>query len=533
MSGDWRPQGGFRPPGPPGPPRGRGSAGPSGFRPPRRRRSGLSIGLRIVAGLLSLAILISSGVAWSFYKNFVSDVKTITLARPVDRDGNPAKDIDGKDENILMVGDDSRVGATPQELEELGTTEDGDGSNTDTMMLLHIPADGRAASVLSLPRDSWVDIRGHGMSKLNAAFAYGTADAGGDESGGASLLAQAIYDITGLTVDHFVMVGMLGFLRIANALGGVDLCLNEAQNASTEGDAEHPDGYSGINLAQGWNYDVKGTQAIAFVRQRHGLPRGDIDRIARQQYFLAASFRKLKSAGTLLNPFKLQDLLGAVSSSLTVDEGLAGTGLLDLATTMADLSAGNLTFATIPNDGGSTLPSGLSVVQIDQSALSGFLATFLGQPSAYDKAQPAKPSSVTVEVINDTSGDGADEQAVAALRALGFSAHTAPSPTISDTTTIQYPPGKEAAAKALAAAVPGAAVSASSAVDAVTLRLGDDGLGVGSAGCSDAPPEPSGAADPGSGGSGGAGDPGSAPAPAPTPSATCDVRTANTADCVN
>jgi LCP family protein required for cell wall assembly len=486
--------------------------------------------MRIAAGLLSLTVLVTSGVAWSLYQSFVADVRTITLSPPVDQDGRPAADLDGPDQNILLVGDDSRVGATAAELAELGTTEDGVSENTDTMMLLHIPADGRAASVLSLPRDSWVDVRGFGMNKLNAAYALGAL--GGDPSAGASLLAQAVYDITGLSVDHFVMIGMLGFLRIANALGGVNLCLNEAHNASTEGDASHPGGYSGIDLQQGWNYDVKGTQAIAFVRQRHGLPRGDIDRIARQQYFLAAAFRKVKSAGTLLNPFKVQGLMTAVSSSLTVDKGLAGSGMLDLASTFANLSAGSLSFATIPNDGGSSTEDGLSVVQIDRAALPGFLAGFLGQSTAYANAQPARPASVSVEVIDDTSGYGADQRAVAALEALGFAAHAASSPAVSGATTIQYPPGMEAAAKALAAVVPGAAVSASSAVSAVTLLLGDDGIGVAGPGGSGGG---GGSAGSGGGGSGGGGSGGGgAPSPAgPGPAAVAGARTADTADCVN
>ena len=117
-----------------------------------------------------------------------------------------------------------------------------------------------------------------------------------------------------------MQVSLLGFYRISNAIGGVTVCLNAAQNASTDKD-EFGHGYSGINLPKGVSV-IKGKQALAFVRQRHGLPHGDLDRIKRQQYFLKAAFEKITSAGVLLNPFKMRDLLDAVGKSLLVDPKL-------------------------------------------------------------------------------------------------------------------------------------------------------------------------------------------------------------------
>ena len=170
------------------------------------------------------------------------------------------------------------------------------------MMMVHVPADGRKATVISIPRDSYVAIPGHGMNKINSAYPTGVTSANGSTSAGARPAVQTVSNLTGLTIDHFVQVDLLGFYRISNAIGGVpvNLC------------APAKEANSGINLPAGVSV-IKGTQALAFVRQRYGFPDGlgDLDRIRRQQYFLSAAFRKLSSAGVLLNPFKLQNLLKA------------------------------------------------------------------------------------------------------------------------------------------------------------------------------------------------------------------------------
>ena len=181
-------------------------------------------------------------------------------ARPV---GQPKKDIDGKDQNILIVGNDDRQTATDAELAQLGTTRDGGSLNTDTMMVLHVPADGRKATVISIPRDSYVTIPGHGMNKINSAYPTGVNSANGSTSAGARLAVETVSNLTGLTIDHFVQVDLLGFYRISNAIGGVpvNLC------------APAKEANSGINLPAGVSV-IKGTQALAFVRQRYGFPDG-------------------------------------------------------------------------------------------------------------------------------------------------------------------------------------------------------------------------------------------------------------------
>ena len=423
---------------------------------------------------MSLAVLLACGYAWASYRSLVSNVTNVD-AIPARSAGQPSKDIDGTAQNILLVGDDDRTGATAAELQQMHTADDGGGVNTDTMMVLHVPADGSKATGISLPRDSWVDIPGFGMNKLNAAYELG-AQNGGGAAGGAQLLTKVVENLTGLTINHYVSVSMLGFLRIANILGPIQVCLNEAAY----------DPYSGVDLPAGIS-TLNASQALAFVRQRHNLPRGDLDREVRQQYFLATEFRKLTQADTLLNPIKMQRLLSAVGSSIVKDPGL---NLLQFAAQVQNLSDGNVSFATIPVTGTPDITANgqtVSIVALDYAAIPGFIDSVIGQPADYQDAKPVSPGTVSVDVVNGSGTAGAAARAAAALHRLGFVAtadqtqFTTRSPDTSDITTrttIEYPAGMAAAAKTLAGDVPGAQVAVSPSVSTVTLVLGADDLTV-------------------------------------------------------
>ncbi len=430
----------------------------------------MALGAKILATVLSLAVLVGSGWAWSTYRTFTADIKRVNA---ISGDSSAAKkNIDGTDQNILIVGNDDRDSATDAELKQLGTTRDGGSYNTDTMMLLHVPANGSKATVISFPRDSYVSIPGHGMNKLNAAYPIGVQTSNGDKAAGAQLLVQTIENLTQLKIDHFVQVDLLGFYRISNAIGGVTVCLNNAVQESN----------SGINLKKGNNV-IEGTQALAFVRQRYGFPdgQGDLDRIKRQQYFLSAVFRKVSSAGTLLNPFKLQNLLKAITSSLTMDSSLDP---LKLAQQMQNLQAGNVSFTTIPTHGfadenidGSTQ----STVVVDTTTMPDFIDGLIGTDAAtaLKQAKAADPSTVTVAVANDTNTNGVETTNAAALRKAGFTVTIPPATSeVLDKTTIRYPKGMESAAKALQLQVPAAVMVRSSSVTGVTLLLGTNGVQV-------------------------------------------------------
>jgi LCP family protein required for cell wall assembly len=423
---------------------------------------------KVLAGFLSVAVLATSGFLWFLYRDFNGKVSRVNAIGK-----STVADIDGQDENILLVGNDDRSTATPAELKELGTQQD-PGKNTDTMILVHVPADGRKATAISFPRDSYVNIPGFGKGKLNAAYADGAYGSGGkaDPDRGRRLLVQTISELSGIRIDHYVEVDLLGFYRITKAIGGVEVCLLRPAK----------DHFSGIDLPAG-KQSIQGSQALAFVRQRHGLPNGDLDRIVRQQYFLGATFRKMKSAGVIGNPLKLKRLLDAIGTSVRMDSGLDP---LQLARQVRGLADGNIQFKTVPNKGSANV-DGRSVVLLDTPALPAFFSSVIGGSKGGGKAAaPARTvprGQVSVQVFNGSGRKGLATQTATALRSAGF--------TVAGTgnadrnnypqSLIRYAPSSLAQANTLAAAIPGAQLQEQqSAGGTVQLVLGANFSGVGS-----------------------------------------------------
>jgi LCP family protein required for cell wall assembly len=496
---------GYPPPAPPGPLAPPGIGRRRRGQPPGRRGAGhlALLAIKVLAAATSVVVLLVSGFLWLGYRNLNARIGRVDA---IGRSTVP--DVDGRDQNILIVGSDDRSTATPAELKVLSTTED-PGKNTDTMMLVHVPADGRRATAVSFPRDSWVNIPGFGMGKLNSAYADGAYGSGGkaNPDKGRRLLVQTISELSGLRIDHYVEVDLLGFYRISNAVGGVQVCLRQPAS----------DHFSGIDLPAG-RQTIQGSQALAFVRQRHGLPNGDLDRIVRQQYFLAAMFRKMKSAGVIGNPVKLTRLLDAIGSSVRMDPGLEP---LQLARQVQGLAAGNIDFRTVPNKGSAHV-AGRDVVLLDTNALPAFFRSMTGNGSA-GKAAPAKTvprSQVSVTVFNGAGRSGLAGQTATALRSAGFTVTgTRNADTSYARTVVRYAPGNDAQARTLAATIPGADLQEKAGIgDSVQLVLGANFAGVrsgGSAGSS-------------SGGSGGSGGAAASSSPASAPS-----RTAADAGCIN
>lgn len=299
------------------------------------------------------------------YRSFTTAVPRIDISGVQ----TPAHDTDGAGQNVLVVGNDSRVGATPAELKALATQQDGGSISTDTMMIVHLPSDGSPATLISLPRDSVVHIPGYQANKLNAAYVDGyygarsTVDKVREEAG-AKLLIETVQNLTGLTINHYLGIGLLGFYRISTAVGGVPVNLCAAQD----------DPYSGINLPKGVSM-ISGTQALAFVRQRHGLAGGDLDRVKRQQYFMTALFHQIANVGTVLNPSKVNDIRTAVQKSLVMDTGL---DLLSLA----GVAANGVTEKTIPNDGSQQTASGEDGLAVSPAEVQAFIQKIVNPPKA-------------------------------------------------------------------------------------------------------------------------------------------------------
>jgi LCP family protein required for cell wall assembly len=215
------------------------------------------------------------------------------------------------------------------------------------MMVVHVPASGAKTTLVSLPRDSYVHIPGYGMNKLNSAYGLGYGHAAGSplakRTAGADLLVETVSNLTGLTIDHYVQVSLMGFYDIADAIGGVPVTLCHAvDDTHAHNVAQGGSGGSGFKMSAG-RHDLTPLQSLEFVRQRYNFPDGlgDIDRVKRQQYFLTAAFRKVASFGFLLKLARLGDALGR---NVFMDEHL---DLLELAAQLQDLSANNIVGRTI------------------------------------------------------------------------------------------------------------------------------------------------------------------------------------------
>ncbi|WP_347057885.1 LCP family protein [Blastococcus sp. HT6-30] len=406
---------------------------------------------------------------------------TVNRTAAIPTDGNEGSG-NGEAMNLLLVGNDSRSSLTEQQLAELNAGTDS-GVNTDTMILVHVPADGSRASFVSFPRDSYVEIPGYGWDKLNAAYAYGYAAADDDaaetvrRASGAQLLVRSISQLTGLRIDHYAEVDLLGFFNLSSVVGGVDVNLCEAVDDSF---------YSGAVFPAG-PQTISGADALKFVRQRHGLPRGDFDRIVRQQVFIGGVLRKMLSEDVLLNLAKQRELVEAAAESLTVDESL---DLLELAEQMQSVTAGSIEFQTVPNVG-TDKAGAKSIVRLEeQETLHDFFAQLSAQPERETPATaeaPATvdPSTVSVDVYNGSGTSGLAAKAASALMAAGFSVGATgnASSMDHDQTEVRYAAGDEALANTVAAAIPGAVTEESddAASGTVQLVLGGDFNGVGQA----------------------------------------------------
>ncbi len=475
-----------------------GTADGRGVQAPRRRTGRAAVVARVVAAVVSVALLAGSG--WGWYLGRLADA-SVDRTDAIPADGNTESGDAPEAMNLLLVGNDSRADLTPEQLAELNAGVDS-GTNTDTMILVHVPADGSSASFVSFPRDSYVEIPGHGTGKLNAAYAHGYAevdDAAPErerKAGGAQLLVRTLNQLTGLRIDHYAEVDLLGFFELTSVIGGVSVNLCHAVDDSR---------YSGAVFPAG-PQTISGVEALRFVRQRQGvrpdgslaLPRGDLDRIVRQQVFIGGVLRKLLSQDVLLDLGTQRRLVEAASRSLTLDEDL---DLLDLAAQLQSVRPDSIDFRTIPiADSNARDPDGASIVLLaDDAVLREFFATLSAEPEAPADEAPAAPetvapSEVSVAVYNGSGVPGVAGEATADLEAAGFTVTTTGNADRSDhdRTLVRHAPGDGARAATLAAQVPGALVEeAADAVEGtVQLVLGADFTGIGQA---TAPPPDTGA----------------------------------------
>ena len=430
----------------------------------RRRRI-----LGVVAAVVSVAVLGVSTAGYAVVNHYdgnVERIKDVFDALP-GRSQPPPAPRDAV--NYLIVGSDSREGLAEGEGVQGTGSDFVVGQRSDTVILAHLyGGDANQAKLVSFPRDSLVTVPEHvdlqtgktvpeRLNKLNSAFA----------DGGPRLLRETVEGLTGIRVDHYLQVDFDGFKGMVDGLGGVEICLSRPAQ----------DRLSGIDLQAG-RQTIGGTNALAFVRQRKGLPGGDLDRIQRQQQFLGSMIRKLLSADTLANPVKLSRFLKVATDSLQVDEELE---LEDLAGRMQGLDAGGVQFTTVPIKGIEERGGRLgSVVALDEGKgeeLFGALrrdepSGAASPPAGAAPTQAAEPltiapGSIRVRVYNGSGVAGLGRKNAADLSEIGFQVVGTPTNRGADArdTVVRHGPTRADSARTVAAAIPGSRIEPDPALD--------------------------------------------------------------------
>ena len=397
--------------------------------------------------------------------------------------------------DILLVGSDSRSDAegnalTPDEINMLRAGDE-ENDNTDTIMVIRIPNDGSSATAVSIPRDTYIHDAKNGNMKINGV--YGTyknerkaelSQKGGIEGAklekeskeaGQRALMDTVSNLSGIKIEHYAEVGLLGFVLLTDAVGGVDVCLNEAVD----------DEFSGAKFKAG-RQTLNGPDALSFVRQRHGLPRGDLDRVVRQQVFMASIVNKVLSSGTLSSPSKFADLSEAVRRSVKLDANLDPA---QFAMQMQNLAGGNVQFSTIPVtsiDGVGDY--GESVVTINTKDVNKFFQTLLGEKSEPSSSAPPSDNpkqalldatrNTSINVLNATQTSGLAAAVAGALGDMGLKIDqvTNAEPGLYNQTTIVASRADDPAAIALAGELGGLPIQASNSLNAneVAVVVGSD-----------------------------------------------------------
>jgi LCP family protein required for cell wall assembly len=465
-------------------PRPRGRPGGPGGRPPRRGPGRAYIGTCILASLT----LVVSGFAYRVVRA-VAGIGSSTAITSGPSTGP---------QNILLMGIESRRywnGSIlpPGILSQLhaGSAQavaNGVGGNdTNTLILIHIFANGQRAVGFSIPRDDWVQFadtvgpqqagkidqaygvsmfyREQQLSQQDPGISQNSLAAQGNEAGQAAAVAT-VAKLTGVHIDHFAAVNLYGFYELASVLGGVEVCLNHPVDDPNSG-ADFPAGYQHLDAAQ----------ALAFVRQRDGLPNGDLDRTHRQQAFLDSVIRQLRADGVLSDLTKIQALINVAQQYVITDRGW---NLLEFAAQARNLTSQHLVFYTLPIAGYTTI-DGQDANAVNPAYIQSIVhATFYPKPAPTASRARNAGSSVdthdtTVDVFNGGQINGLAHQVSAALVSAGYQAGQIGNTSQRATTAVLYGRGAQPGASQIArllgvSAVAGPAVPAGH----VQILLGAD-----------------------------------------------------------
>ncbi|MFE6503406.1 LCP family protein [Kitasatospora sp. NPDC057738] len=502
-----------------------------------RRSSPVLIAGRAVAFTVGFAVFAASGVVWYEYKQLTDGMTTSGVIAETKKDA--PKHLDNS-VNLLLIGLDSRKNMDGTDLppefvqDELhaGHSSDIGGYNTNSLILLHIPANGGKVQAVSIPRDDYVMTYGAdgsqlGMAKIKEAYgaAKDKADAGLRAKGlkgadlekagrdiGRAATIRTVQKFLDQPIDHIAEVNLMGFYDIAKALQPIEVCLtHDTRDPAMEGQGSGADFHKGVNK-------LNASQALSFVRQRHNLDgpdgnSGDFARTHRQQAFISSVVHNLKQKGVIGDLGKMQELMGVMQKDLVIDNEW---NVLDFAQQAPNLTGGNVEFNTLTFDGFGTR-NGQDVNLVTPAKVQKVVKQLFGYADAAAAPAPADPAPgaapapvqptaaptptptatsarpVTVDVFNASSAAGVTSAAEAkALAGLGFKeGRTGSAGTRPKTTTVVYGKGAKEAAEQIAARYGVTATeSASAAADHVVVTLGTTFTGV----AADEPASPAGGA---------------------------------------
>src|SRR5580693_881443 len=324
--------------------------------------------------------------------------------------------------NILVYGTDSRKGLTPHQQYVLRTGRDTGELNTDTIMLVHISPGRHRVTVTSIPRDTMVPVyacpSGPGYTGQQANPAGAVQINSLLQVGGPTCLWKTVEQVTGVRIDHFIGIGMLGFVKVVNDLGGVNVCVPFNVN----------DPVSGLNLDSG-EHHITGVQALAFWRTREDVGNGsDLERIQRDQFMSAQVVKGVLNSGLLSNPIRLVSVITDAAASMTTDTGMTASDLVQIGESFRNLSSQNVQFITVPNEPWTQNPDRVQFLQPQASRVFAAIARDMTVPKVSTTPAPTggaqvlttSPADVKVEVLNGSGVSHIASAAAAGLTSRGF-----------------------------------------------------------------------------------------------------------------
>ena len=297
----------------------------------RRRRWPWVVG--VLAVLLAALLGLGAWYAGSLGRTFDDHRQTVDVGALEQAAGDGPL-------NVLVLGSDSREGEGEQDM----------GQRSDTMMLVHIPADRRQVYVMSVLRDSWVTVPGHGEAKINSAF----------DTGGYTLAVDTVELLLGVPIHHVLEVDFQGFRGVTNALGGVEVCNPQAFSSGQANPSYYPRGH----------ILLQDTAALRYVRERHAFDDGDVTRVKNQQRYLAGAMDRFLSPQILGNPARTTEVVATFSDHLGVDEGLTSGVIASLAWQLRDVRGEDVEMFTVPRKGFAEGPNGDAIVELDEDKLA-------------------------------------------------------------------------------------------------------------------------------------------------------------------